>query len=39
MKTWIYTPEKWRATVFCWLARRDNLPKGCLAKHLWRILT
>ena len=21
-----------------WLMRHDNLPEGCLKKHLWRIL-
>lgn len=23
----------------CWLSRHDNLPKGCLAQHLDRIIT
>ncbi len=29
-------PTCWRWPM--WLKRHDNLPLGCLARHLWRIL-
>lgn len=35
---WRYTPENWLRVINTWLARHDNLPLGCLAKHLKRIL-
>jgi len=35
---WKYTPDQWPSRFSMWLARHDNLPPGCLAKHLGRIL-